>query len=150
MAILKSRSRKGGAPKSAHARAGGHAHTLQDNPLTQRREWSTDPVRRFRGAHMSQHNHYPTMEFPDYEFREYPMMVYPEGNHRGAGVLVRSDEERDHAMGGHKVVRDEDRHARLVKVAHVKGVKVDKRWNSDRIAAAITDAGHDPDLDPDA
>lgn len=60
-----------------------------------------------------EHPRYENTEWPDYEFREYPMMVYPgaddplkpykaSGREKGkplAGILVNNDEERRIALG---------------------------------------------------
>jgi hypothetical protein len=100
------------------------------------------------------HPVYARMDFPAYEFTEYPKMVYPGGmksNGLGQtepGVIVNDADEEAIAMAGHAVVREEDERARLLKVAEVKGVTVDKRWGVDRLTAAIKDAGFDAAMDP--
>lgn len=100
------------------------------------------------------HPVYARMDFPAYEFCEYPKMVYPNGmkpNGTGqtpAGVLVNDAEEEATAMAGAKIVREEDERVRLLKVAEVKGVTVDKRWGNEKLVSAITAAGHDATLDP--
>lgn len=90
-----------------------------------------------------------TMTFPDYEFQEYPKHVYPNGPDKPY-VEVRSAEEEAEAMRSGTVVREEEEHERLVVVATIKGVKIDKRWGVKRLRDAISEAGFDPDLDPRA
>lgn len=92
---------------------------------------------------------YDNMEFPDYNFMEFPKHVYPNGPDQPY-VQVNSPEEEAEAMKNGRVVREDDEHARLVEVATVKGVKIDRRWKNERLREAIADAGHDPDLDPKA
>ncbi len=89
---------------------------------------------------------YDNMEFPDYEFREYPKWVRPEG---GDAVLVQSaDEEAELMDTGEAPVREEDERARLVLLAGLRDVQIDKRWSIAKITKAIADAGHDASFDP--
>lgn len=75
-----------------------------------------------------EHPLYENAEWPDYEFREFPMMVYPgarspknpeyfseddelpRGKHVGdlkfVGVIVQNDEELDRVLGGAKTVTE--------------------------------------------
>ncbi len=92
---------------------------------------------------------YDTMKFPDYNYMEYPKHVYPNGPDKPF-VEVRSAEEEREAMSSGVVVREDDEQARLVEVATIKGVKIDKRWGVKRLRDVIADAGFDPDLDPKA
>lgn len=87
------------------------------------------------------------MKFAPYEFQEYPKHVYPNGS-AGDYVEVRSAEEEAKVMAGGSFVREDEEHDRLVQVATIKGVKVDKRWGNDRLRKEISAAGFDPDLDP--
>lgn len=87
-------------------------------------------------------NIYDNMEFPPYEYREYPKWV--------GDVLVENADEEAAATAGSPVVREADEKARLVKVAEIFGVQVDKRWSPEKLAKAISDAGHDPAHDPEA
>jgi hypothetical protein len=67
------------------------------------------------------------------------------------GVLVNNEaEEREALSTGEAPVREGDELARLQKVAEIKGVTFDKRWGAPKLIKAITDAGFDPTLDPDA
>jgi hypothetical protein len=92
---------------------------------------------------------YDAMKFPDYEFQEYPKHVYPNGPDKPY-VEVRSEAEEAEAMGSGSVVREEEEQERLVQVATIKGVKIDKRWGVKRLRDEIKAAGFDPDLDPKA
>lgn len=91
---------------------------------------------------------YANMKFPDYEFQEYPKHVPTEG---GKGFVVVNDEAEEKALSeGETIIREPEERARLIKVAEIKGVTIDKRWSLDRIRSAISGAGYDPELNPDA
>lgn len=81
-------------------------------------------------------------------YQEYPKHIYPDPERPTHYVVVRSEEEEAQAMGGEAIVRDEDERKRLLAVGEVKGVQIDGRWSVARMRKAVTDAGHDPDLDP--
>jgi hypothetical protein len=61
---------------------------------------------------------------------------------------VNSPEEEREALGGEEVVNDEDERHRLLTVASVNKVPVDKRWGPAKITKAIEDAGFDPTANP--
>jgi|GEM_PF-4674420 len=89
---------------------------------------------------------YTNMKFPDYEFREFPKFVTPDG---GEPVLVQNAEEEAEALKtGEAPIREEDERKRLIILAEVKGVQIDKRWSAARMTKTIEDAGFDPTLDP--
>lgn len=81
-----------------------------------------------------------------YDYQEYPKFVTREDDET---MIVRSEDEELTFLSGSKVVRDADERARLIKVAAVKGVTIDKRWALPKIIKAISGAGFDPALDPD-
>lgn len=83
-----------------------------------------------------------------YSYQEYPKHVYPNPDDRKAFVVVNSEAEETEAMGGKKIVREEDEKRRLIALAEVKGVKVDRRWSAEKMVHAITEAGFDASLDP--
>lgn len=102
---------------------------------------------------------YEKLNFPDYEYREYPKVVYPHSpdgkpvaNGKGqqeGGVTVLNAEEEAAVMATKSLpVRETDELERLHMLCSVKGIKCDKRWGVDRIIAAIVEAGEDPDFDP--
>ena len=83
-----------------------------------------------------------------YQYVEYPKHVYPHPDNPKHFVVVRSAEEERLALG-HEEIPDEDaEHKRLLAVASVKNLKVDKRWGPAKLTKAIEDAGFDPTLDP--
>lgn len=83
-----------------------------------------------------------------YQYQEYPKHVYPTpGNHKHY-VVVNSAEEEHAAVGGEEVVNDEDERHRLLTVASVNKVVVDKRWGPAKIIKAIEAAGFDPTANP--
>lgn len=91
--------------------------------------------------------------FPEYEFREYPKWIETGKDELGKpfGIIIHSeDEELQFLATNAPPVREEDEKARLIAVADTKGVQVDKRWSTVKLAQAITDAGFDPSLDPNA
>ena len=81
-------------------------------------------------------------------WQEYPKHVYPEPGNMKNYVHVNNEEEERLALGGDKIVREEDEHERLVALAGVKGVQADKRWGVPRLTKAIEDAGHDSSVNP--
>ncbi len=102
---------------------------------------------------------YQKLNFPDYEYREYPKMVYP-GSPDGKpvtnglgqsepGITVLNAEEEASVMATKAPpVRESDERDRLQMICEVKQVKYDKRWGNDKLVAAIVEAGEDPDFDP--
>ncbi len=86
----------------------------------------------------------PQAQAKPYEFVEYPKHVTIDGK-----VIVCNDEDEEaQALASGKVVREEDERARMIAVADLYEIKVDKRWGLDKMAKAIRDAGHDPEHDP--
>ena len=83
-----------------------------------------------------------------YQFFEYPKHVYPHADRPKHYVVVNSPEEEREALGGEEVVNDEDERHRLLTVASVNKVPVDKRWGPAKITKAIEDAGFDPTANP--
>lgn len=110
------------------------------------------------------HPRYAAMEFPDYEYREYPLMVYPGAADQAkpygkngkplAGIVVNNEAEYREALGldadkgatAPETVEDkgvtrlktpEDERADLLAEAETAGVQVDKRWSAARIQDAI-------------
>lgn len=102
------------------------------------------------------HPLYQGMKFKDYEFQEYPKMVYldsPDGTRERATDIslvkqVEDEDEEATVLAGRAVVRESEERPRLIKVAEVKGVVIDKRWGLDKMRDAIIKAGFDPELDP--
>ena len=83
-----------------------------------------------------------------YQYQEYPKHVYPDPHKPKHSVIVRNHDEERAAMGHEEIIDDEVEHKRLLAVAHVKKIKVDKRWGPAKLTKAIEDAGFDPTLDP--
>lgn len=109
---------------------------------------------------------YDNMEFPPYQYREFPQAVPVVGgkvqptpyDSRGKAhpvVIVNSQDELDALMedgadltpvnpqdpkGAQRVVTEEDEREALFVRADQLGVKVDKRWSTERIQRAISDA----------
>ena len=79
-----------------------------------------------------------------YEFVEFPKHVIVAGR----TITVNSEAEEAEALSQGKVVREEDERKRMLAVADLYGLQVDKRWRLDRIAEVIRNAGYDPEFDP--
>lgn len=94
------------------------------------------------------HPIYNNIDFPQFEYQEYPKLIYNDPANPSAFVKVNNEDEEAAVLAGGRVLREEDERGRLVALAEVKGVQIDKRWKPERIAAAIKDAGHDPQADP--
>lgn len=82
------------------------------------------------------------------EFQEYPKHVYPDLSEPKKYVVVHSEEQEHAALGGQPVVQEDDERKRLLALAEVKDVKIDKRWSIPKMAKAIDDAGFDSTLNP--
>lgn len=104
---------------------------------------------------------YQKLNFPDYEYREFPKVVYPDGvdgkpktNGTGqaeSGITVLNAEEEAAVMASKAPpVRASDELERLQAICEVKGIKYDKRWGHDRLVTTIEEAGEDPTFDPRA
>jgi len=83
-----------------------------------------------------------------YQFQEYPKAVYPDHTKPKHYVIVHNADEERTVLGNEEVIDEEAERKRLLAVADVKKVAVDKRWGPARLAKAIEDAGFDPTLDP--
>jgi hypothetical protein len=80
------------------------------------------------------------------EYHEYPKHV-PVAAPPGY-VQVNNEEEERQALEQGTIVRDEDERARMMAVASLYDLKIDRRWGLERMAKAIREAGYDPGLDP--
>jgi hypothetical protein len=83
-----------------------------------------------------------------YQYQEYPKHVYPHADKPKHYVVVNSAEEESQILGGEEIINDEHERVRLLTVAKVKNVPVDKRWGPAKLTKAIEDAGFDPTLNP--
>lgn len=83
-----------------------------------------------------------------YQFQEYPKHVYPDPEKPKHYVVVNNAEQESAALGNKEIIDDEVERKRLLAVAEVKKVPVDKRWGPAKLTKAIEDAGFDPTLDP--
>ena len=81
-------------------------------------------------------------------WQEYPKHVYPDPDNTKKYIQVNNEEEEQAALGGVLIVREEDERERLVTLAGVKGVQVDKRWGLPKLTKALEDAGHDSTVNP--
>lgn len=109
-----------------------------------------------------EHPRYALTDWPEWEFVEFPMMVYPHpgnpdirkpvynpdrpGQLLSQGVTVNSEEELLAILDGAKTIKDgdvvrietdDDKRARLILQAEQTGVQVDKRWSLDKLEAAL-------------
>lgn len=109
-----------------------------------------------------EHPRYQLTDWPDWEFVEFPMMVYPHpgnpdirkpvynperpGQLLSPGVTVNSEEELVALLEGAETVKDgdktrllteEDKRQALILKADQTGVKVDKTWSLDKLEAAL-------------
>jgi hypothetical protein len=83
-----------------------------------------------------------------YQFQEYPKHVYPNPDKPKYCIVVYDADQERAALGHEEVIDDEVERKRLLAVASVKKVAVDKRWGPAKLSKAIEDAGFDPTLDP--
>ena len=118
-----------------------------------------------------EHPRYASMEFPEWEYIEFPMMVYPGSKDGGKTpdripskpgkflqdpVTVNNEDELRAALaGGDTLVKDDTTSAMRVKtpederlelVAEVErlGIQYDKRWGTARLQAALDEHNAEP------
>lgn len=82
------------------------------------------------------------------QYQEYPKHIYNDPKNDRKFVVVNSEEEERAVLGGKEVIREEDEHDRLVTLASVNNVQIDKRWGNVKITNAIEKAGFDPSANP--
>lgn len=151
----------------SHASGGGH-HAPAQAPLRgqmAQRYWAVDEDHKRKGSDLPtnvprEHPNYARMEFPEYEFREFPKMLYPSNADdpftpvytKGVpceGIIVNDEEEQMAVLATlAPPVREADERKRLIALAEVDGVTIDKRWSLAKITAAIEGAGFDPTANP--
>jgi hypothetical protein len=86
----------------------------------------------------------PYVNVQPYEFREFPKHVTVNG------IVHTCNDADEEACAREKggLVREEDERERMMTLAEMHGLKIDRRWKLDRISDAIRNAGYDPDHDP--
>lgn len=82
------------------------------------------------------------------QYQEYPKNLYLDPKNPRNYTVVRTPEEENLALGNEEIIDEEIERKRLLAVANVNNVPVDKRWGPAKLARAIEDAGFDPTLDP--
>lgn len=116
-----------------------------------------------------EHPRYENMEWPDWEYIEFPMMIYPGAadprvpeyhiNKKGRrvmtypGVIVHSDEELDGVLKGEieldavtgEILTEEDTRKALIRECEIQGLLVDKRWGIPKLQAALDEAAKGPE-----
>lgn len=138
----------------SHAAGGGHHTPPPVLAAKARKLWDADdPNQAPEGPDMPSnvpqvHPVYARMDFAEYEYREYPKFIGTDPANPQTGVIVNDEDEEAQLRSAGTVVREDDERSRLIKVAEVKGVKIDKRWSAAKMGAAIAEAGFDPDLNP--
>lgn len=124
---------------NGHSASGGHTSkpTLRQNSAfsrTNRFRWDySDGV---TGDNMT------------FQYQEYPKHVYNDPQNPKIYVVCLDAEQERKALGNEEIIDDETERKRLLTLASVKNVQVDKRWGPAKITKAIEDAGFDPTLDP--
>lgn len=82
------------------------------------------------------------------QYQEYPKCIYNDPENPKIYVIVNSAKEEQQVLGGEEVIDEDEERVRLLAVASVKKVAVDKRWGPAKLTKAIEAAGFDPTLDP--
>lgn len=132
----------------SHGRGGGHASTVSTGKTykvqpQRQRVWDTDPT--LNPGKPMNHPLYASMEFPDYQYEEYPKHI----NHAdGSFTVVNNEAEEELALADKPIVREEDERKRLIALADVHKITVDRRWNTTKLAQAIQVGGFDPSTNP--
>lgn len=149
MTEVKSKGSKtsGSVRSSGHTASGGHHGTVP---------WSVrSPSKPNNNSALSRANR-PRWDVSDglsggempYQYQEYPKHVYPHADKPKHFVVVNSEEEERQVLGGEEIINEEHERHRLLTLASVKKVPVDKRWGPAKLTKAIEDAGYDPTLNP--
>ncbi len=89
----------------------------------------------------------PSGEAYDPAVNQYPKHIYPNGP-KMPYVKVTSADEEARVMGSGKEIDPDEEKKRLVAVADSHGFAVDGRWKIEKLRAAISNAGYDPDEKP--
>jgi len=83
-----------------------------------------------------------------YQYQEYPKHLYLDPKNPKAFTVVNDADQERLALGGEEVINEEDERNRLLTLASVNSVQVDKRWGPAKLTKAIEDAGVDPTANP--
>lgn len=83
-----------------------------------------------------------------YQYCEYPKHIYPNPDNNKHYIVVNSSDEEQLALGGDEIINEDDERVRLLTLASVNKVPVDRRWGPGKIIKAIEDAGFDPTANP--
>ena len=83
-----------------------------------------------------------------YQYQEYPKHIYNDPKNPKAFIVVRSADEEHKALKNEEIIDEDVERKRLLAIAAVKILQVDKRWGPAKLTKAIEDAGFDPTLDP--
>lgn len=83
-----------------------------------------------------------------FQYQEYPKHIYNNPLNPRDYVLVNDVHEERLALGGEEVINEEAERHRLLTVASINKVAIDKRWGPAKITKAIEDAGFDPTANP--
>lgn len=83
-----------------------------------------------------------------YQYQEYPKHIYNDPKDPKKFIVVNSADDEQLALGGEEIIDPDVERVRLLTLASIKKVAVDKRWGPGKITKAIEDAGFDPTLDP--
>lgn len=133
------RGLKASVRTNGHAASGGHssrATVKQNSALSRvnRTRWDiSDGI---------------TGDYMPNPYQEYPKHIYPDADKPKHYIVVNDAEQERQALGGEEVISEEAERSRLLAVASVNKVQVDKRWGPAKLTKAIESAGFDPTLDP--
>lgn len=140
-----SRGLKGSVRSNGHSSSGGHSATkTATNRGAIKQNSALSRINRSRWDWSDGNNGDSAIS----QYQEYPKHVYNNPDKPKHYVVVNSASEEAQVLGGEEVIDDEVERVRLLAVAQVKNVKVDKRWGPAKLTKAIEDAGFDPTLNP--
>lgn len=80
-------------------------------------------------------DHYPHIDFPRYSYVEFPKWIdLPDGTQK----LVQDEAEEEAVLAGARTrAEEQDERDALLQAAEVRGLKVDRRWSTERVRAAL-------------
>lgn len=141
------RGTRGSVRANGHVTSGGHAVGKANNARSTVRQNNASAYSRANRPRWDVTDGY-SGDNMSYQYQEYPKHVYPDPENIKSYVIVNDANEEQQVLGGEEVIDEEDERERLLAVASVKKVPVDKRWGPAKLSKAIETAGFDPTLNP--
>lgn len=79
-----------------------------------------------------------------YEFKEFPKFITVNGEN----FIVNDENEEKEVMDNGTIYDEDEDRKRLITLAKIKDITIDRRWKINKIKQVISDAGFDPEFNP--